>query len=337
MNASPPRASVVIPTWNGREMLRAALGSLRAQTFRDFETVVVDNGSGDGTVEMLRAEFPEVVVVGFPENRGFAVAVNAGMRAARGTCVALLNNDAEADPGWLAALVAALDARPEVGAVASKMVTFRDPAIVDSAGGAMGLFAYDIGRGESDGPPFAQGREILCACGGACAFRREVLDTVGDLDEAFFAWFEDVELGIRAQLAGFRCWFEPAARVRHHAHATAKQLSVPKTVFMVRNALLLFFQTMPLRRLLPWGAVMLVWPFLDPIFSGRPLRATVRGWLQFWPLVPHVLRARRRNYRIRRVPVTQLLALLDDPRPDFARAARMLAARLRGRAPETVS
>jgi GT2 family glycosyltransferase len=328
-----PRASIVIPTWNGAELLRSTLQSLRAQTFRDFEPIVVDNGSRDGTADMLRTEFPEVLVVAFPENRGFAAAINAGLRVARGAYLVLLNNDAEAEPRWLEALVGVLDARPEVGSVASKMLTARDPGVVDSAGAAMGLFAYDIGRGERDGPAFGVAREILCACAGAAAYRRELFDAVGTFDEAFFAWFEDVDLGIRAQLAGFKCWYEPTARVRHHAHASAGQLATPKTVFTVRNALLLFLQTMPLRRLLPCAPLLFVWPFLDPIFSGRPLRATARGWLAFWPLVPHALRARRRTYAARRVPVARLTALLESPMPDFARALRLLVARLRGAPP----
>lgn len=327
-----PQVSVIIPTWNGRDLLRAALQSLRAQSYRDFEIVIVDNGSSDGTAAMLRAEFPEAVVVPFPENRGFAVAVNAGLRAARGRYLMLFNNDAEAEPRWLEALVAVLDARPEVGSVASKMLTARDTSVVDSAGAAMGLFAYDIGRGERDGARFDSAREILCPCAGAAAYRRELFDAVGLFDEAFFAWFEDVELGIRAQLAGFRCWYEPQARVRHHAHASAGQLNIPKTVFTVRNALLLFAQTMPLRRLVPCAPLLCVWPFLDPIFSGRPLRATVRGWLAFWPLLPHALRARRRNYTARRIPVSRLTALLESPAPDFGRALRLLFARMRGAA-----
>jgi GT2 family glycosyltransferase len=330
MTGTAPRVSVIIPTWNGCELLRAALGSLRLQTFSDFESVVVDNGSRDGTVAMLEAEFPDVVVVRFAENRGFAVAANAGVRASRGRYLVLLNNDVEAEPKWLEAIVGVLDAKREVGSVASKMVTLRDPGVIDSAGAAMGLFAYDIGRGEPDGPRFAAGREILCPCAGAGAYRREVFESVGQFDEAFFAWFEDVELGIRAQLAGFRCWYEPSARVRHHGHATASQLSTPKTVYTVRNALLLFLQTMPLRRLLPWAPVMLVWPFLDPIFSGRSARATITGWLRFWALLPHALGARRRNYAARRVPVSRVTELLEDARPDFDRAVRLLVARLRG-------
>lgn len=330
MTGPAPRVSVVIPTWNGCALLRAALASLRAQTFRDFETVVVDNGSRDGTVAMLAAEFPETFVVVLAENRGFAAAVNAGLRVARGAYLVLMNNDVEADSRWLEVLVAALDARPDVGSVACRMLSARQPGIVDSAGAAMGLFAYDIGRGEPDGPRFEVGREVLCACAGAAGYRRELFDAVGEFDEAFFAWFEDVELGIRAQLAGFKCWYEPAARVRHHAHATAAQLSESKTVFTVRNALLLFLQTMPLRRLLPWLPLMLAWPFVDPIFSGRPVLATIRGWLRFWPLVPHALQARRRNYAARRVSVSRLITLLESPRPDLGRALRLLLARLRG-------
>lgn len=333
MSARAPRVSVVIPTWNGRALLKAALHSLRAQTYTDFETVVVDNGSSDGTVAMLETERPEVVVVRLAENRGFAAAVNAGVRAARGRYVALMNNDVEAEPAWLEALVRVLDMRPDVGSVASKMVSLGDPRLVDSAGASMGLFANDIGRGEPDGPRFDVARDVLCPCGGAGAYRREIFEAVGEFDETFFAWFEDVELGIRAQLAGFRCWYEPSARVRHLGHATAAQLSEPKTIFTVRNALLLFLQTMPLRRLLPWSPLMLVWPFLDPIFSGRPARWTVRGWLRFWPLVPHALRARRRNYAARRVSVARLVALLEDPWPDFARAWRLLVARLRSAPP----
>jgi GT2 family glycosyltransferase len=323
-----PRVSVVIPTWDGAELLRAALTSLKAQTFEDFETVVVDNGSRDHTVAMLAEQFPEVTVVRFPENRGFAPAVNAGVRAARGEIVALLNNDAEAEPGWLAALVAALDRRPGAGSVASKMLNAFDPGRIDAAWDAMGLAPYNVGRGEPDGPQFNAGREVLSACAGAAAYRRALFDRVGLFDEDFFAWFEDVELGIRGQLAGFRCWYEPTAVVRHRFSATAARMPERKIFLLIRNNLILFFQTMPLRRALFWGPVILMWPWLDPIFYGRPLRLTARGWFAFWRAVPRVLRNRRRIYA-RGADTAALLRAMENPWDDIRRAARALPRRLK--------
>jgi GT2 family glycosyltransferase len=324
-----PRASVVIPTWNGAELLRAALGSLNHQTYRDFEIIVVDNGSRDRTREMLAEEFPGVRCIALPENRGFAVAVNLGIGASAGEYVALLNNDAEAEPDWLGALVDALDRHPEAGSVASKMLDAREPGIIDAAGDTMSLFAWNAGHGERDGPPFAQGREVLSACAGAAGYRRKLFDEIGLLDESYTSWFEDVDLGLRAQLAGFRCWYEPSAVVRHHGSATLGRMSETKTYFTVRNTLKLFFQTMPLRRVLIWGPAMVLWPWFDPVLTGRPLRVTARAWFAFWPMVPQVLRARRRAYRGAREGPTRLLALLESPWSDVRRAVDALWVRVR--------
>lgn len=324
-----PRASVVIPTWNGAELLRAALDSLRGQSYRDFEIIVVDNGSRDRTRAMLADAYPEVRCIALPENRGFAAAVNLGIGAAAGTYIALLNNDAEAEPEWLAALVAALDRHPEAGSVASKMLDARQPDIIDAAGDTMSLFAWNAGHGERDGPLFAEGREVLSACAGAAVYRRSVFDEIGLLDESYTSWFEDVDLGLRAQLAGFRCWYEPFAVVHHHGSATLGRMSDTKTFFTVRNTLKLFFQTMPLRRLLIWGPAMVLWPWLDPVLTGRPLRVTARAWLAFWPMVPQVLRSRRRAYARGREEVGRLLTLLESPWNDVRRAMAALLDRLR--------
>ncbi len=329
-----PRASVVIPTWNGAELLRAALHSLRRQSFRDFEVIVVDNGSTDHTRAMLAAEFPEVRAVFLPANRGFAAAVNCGIRAGAGEYVALLNNDAEAEPGWLGALVAALDRLPQAGSVASKMLDAREPELIDAAGDTMSLFAWNAGRGERDGPRFAVGREILSACAGAAAYRRALFETIGLLDETYISWFEDVDLGIRAQLAGFRCWYEPSAVVRHRGSGTLGRGSDTKTFFTVRNSLKVFFQTMPRGRLVCWGPVMLLWPWLDPALTGRPLRVTARAWLAFWPMLPGVVRARRRAYALATGGGTgRLRALLESPWSDVRRAVLALRARTRGSVP----
>ncbi|MDP3773520.1 MAG: glycosyltransferase family 2 protein [Gemmatimonadales bacterium] len=317
-----PRVSVVIPTWNGADMLRAALLSLRGQAFRDFETIVVDNGSTDGTVEMLAGEFPEVRLVALAENRGFAAATNAGLQAARGEILVCMNNDCEADPGWIAALVDALERRPDAGSVASKMLRAREPGIIDAAGDTVSLVAWNIGRGEPDGPRFAEGREVLSACAGAAAYRRTVFETVGWFDEDYFAWFEDVDLGLRAQIAGFHCWYEPTAVVHHLGSATANRASATKAFYTARNALLVFFKTMPLPRLMLWAPLMLLWPWVNPVLNRRPLGPYARAWVAFLRLLPRTWRKRRAIYARRPREVARVRALLDSPLDDIRRALR---------------
>lgn len=315
-----PRVAIVIPNWNQADLLAATLRSLRTQTFADFEAVVVDNGSTDDSRAVLARDFPEVRVIALPQNVGFARATNLGLQASPSEILVCLNNDVECEPGWLAGLVGALDRMPDVGSVASLMLDARRPGLIDAAGDAMSLVAWNVGRGEPDGPPHRTAREILSACAGAAAYRRTVFETVGWFDESFFAWFEDVDLGIRAQLAGFRCWYEPAAVVSHWGSATAATMSDRKVFLTVRNGLMLFFKTMPLRRVLMWGPLVLAWPWADSFMTGRPFLVTVKAWFAFWPRLPAVLRARREVYARRRVPVSRLTQLLESPWNDVRRA-----------------
>ena len=324
------RAAIVIPTWNQAGLLAATLRSLRAQTFTDFVTIVVDNGSTDDTRAMLARDFPEVRLLPLPENQGFAVATNRGLQAAREDILVCLNNDVECEPDWLEKMIAALDRMPDVGSVACRMLDAKRPGIIDSAGDAMSLRAWNVGHGLPDGPAFQQPREILSACAGAAAYRRTVFETVGWLDESFFAWFEDVDLGIRAQLAGFRCWYEPAAVVRHWGSATGKTMSDLKTFYTVRNGMVLFFKTMPLRRLLSAGPLMLAWPWGHSLMTGAPFRPTIRAWFAFWARLPATLKARREVYARRRVPVSRLVGLLESPWADVGHAFALIGRRLRG-------
>jgi len=323
-----PRVSIVIPTWNGGTVLRECLRTLATQTYTDFETIVVDNGSADGTRAMLAAEFPAVRCIPLPENRGFAAATNAGLRAARGGILVCLNNDVECEPRFLEALIAPFDTRPEIGFVGAKSLNAHHPELIDSAGDAMSLVPWNIGRGQADAPGYNEPREMLTACAAAAAYRRELFDRVGLFDEGYFAFFEDVDLGIRAQLAGFRCWYEPKAVVRHRFSATAGRTPDFKVFLLVRNALKLFFQTMPLRRMVCWGPVVLLWPWLDPIFYDRSLTVTARGWFAFWGKVPEVLRERRKVYAARVVPVRRLIDLLESPWTDVAKAWRAFPLRM---------
>lgn len=320
-----PRVSVVIPTWNGADLLAHALRSLAAQTFRDFEVIVVDNGSTDGTMELLSREHPDVRVVRFDENRGFAAAVNAGIRASRGEIVVLMNNDTEADPRWLEALVAALDHHPEVASCASKILDFHDRTLVDSAGDRIGIFASQIGHGEPDGPRFAEPRYVLTACGGAAAYRRALFDDVGWFDERFFAYFEDVDFGIRVRFAGHRCLYVPDAVIYHRGSVTARRVSSRTFYLRMRNACFLFFQYMPARRLL-WAPLVLAWPFACALIEGAPLRAALRALVDFVRDLPAVLRRRREVRRTRRISWAEFRRELAPPLARQRRSRRHQAA-----------
>src|SRR5829696_8209393 len=135
--AVPARLTVVIPNWNGERFLELCLGSLRDQSFRDFETILVDNGSTDGSLSFVRERFPWVKTIALGGNKGFAKAVNAGIKASATEFVALLNNDTEQDPGWLGSLISAAERYPESGLFASKLVDFHDREVLDGAGDAM--------------------------------------------------------------------------------------------------------------------------------------------------------------------------------------------------------
>lgn len=304
------RASVIIPTWNGRQFLAMALPSLRRQTMTDFEVVVIDNGSTDATTEYLAHEYPDVRCIAFPENRGFAAAVNAGIRASAGRIIVLMNNDTEADPDWLEQLCSALDAHPDVGFCASKVVRYDDRSIIDSAGDQLGLLAEQIGHGLPDAAAFSSPRRVLTACAAAAAYRREVFDVVGLFDEEFSSYLEDVDIGVRAQLAGFACLYVPTARIAHVGSATAQRLGSLKLYLLLRNSLFLFFQYMPRGTILRWGGVMLLWPFYyalrtraRPTIAARAVGAFVRG-------LPRVFRRRAWVRRNRRITPAEFEALL---------------------------
>lgn len=311
--AARPQVSVIIPSWNGRELLEVCLRSLTLQTFRDFEIIVVDNGSADDTVTWLAAEHALVRVVAFSENRGFAAAANGGIRAARGSTIVLLNNDTETHPGWLAALVRAVEEHPEAGFFASRVLNYYERSMIDSAGDMLGPLAYQVGHGQPDGPRFDEARPVLSACAAAAAYRRDMLDDIGLFDESFISYLEDVDLGLRAQYAGYSCLYVPDAVVYHMVSATARRIADTKLRLLLRNSLLLFFQYMPPRTVALWGGVMIGWPFVYVIRRRHPVRIAAQAVSGFLRQVPAAVR-RRRDVRSRRaITDTDLRRLLSPP------------------------
>jgi len=216
------RVSVIIPNLNGLRWLPACLGSLRSQTFSEFQTYLVDNGSSDGSADWTASHFPEVSVVRLPRNLGFAGGMNAGFRAAKGEFLVPLNNDTEADPYWLERLVAAADAHPSAGILASQIMDFTDRTRFDCLGDGynrLGM-SYKIAAGLRDTGAFTEPVPVFGACAAACLYRRSMLDDIGLFDEDFFAYMEDVELSVRARLAGYECLAVPGATVFHIGSAT---------------------------------------------------------------------------------------------------------------------
>ncbi len=214
--------TVVIPNYNGRAMLATMLDSLQRQTLQPAQIVVVDDCSEDDSVEYLNASWPLVRVVRLPDRSGVTAALNACLAAAETELVGLFNNDMELAPDCLAELVAALDAHPNAGSATPKMIDFADRTVLDGAGDALSWRGGGRrrGHGETDAGQYDRAEEVFGPCGGAALFRRESLDAVGAFDEAYFAYYEDLDWAFRAQLLGFRCRYVPTAVLYHRGSAT---------------------------------------------------------------------------------------------------------------------
>jgi GT2 family glycosyltransferase len=252
-----PEVSVVVINWNGRDYLRACLESLIRQRDADFEVIVVDNGSSDGSVEMVRQEYLgrgdfRVRLIANESNRGFCAANNQGFAEARGRFVAILNNDAEAEPGFLAALRRAFDVAPDIGMAAAKILVYEDPRRIDKVGHLIYPDGQNRGRGtgELDIGQYDHMEECLWPDGCAAMYRKEMLDHIGGFDGDLFIFGDDAELGLRARMAGWRCLYVPEAVVRHHRGGAMKTGSTGRVFLIERNRLLLAIKLFPLSLLL---------------------------------------------------------------------------------------
>jgi GT2 family glycosyltransferase len=240
-----PTASIIIPHLDGKHHLADCFQSLRQQTFTDFEVLLVDNGSSDGTQDFVVQNYPEVKLIQLPENRGFTGACNAGWQASQGDIIILLNNDTEADPNWLAEVVAAFDRHSQAGSVASKMLLFDQRDTFHTAGDFYRIDGIPGNRGvwQKDTGQFDREEIVFSACGGSSAYRREMLEQIGFLDDDFFFSCEDVDVGWRANLAGWEVWYVPTAVIYHKLKATGGD--VTGSYYDGRNFLYLIWKNYP--------------------------------------------------------------------------------------------
>jgi GT2 family glycosyltransferase len=323
---------VVVVNWNRRDLLRACLESLARQTHPSFEVIVIDNGSDDQSADLVRTLVPTYPIplrlISNLDNRGFCAANNQGFAASRSEFVALLNNDAEADPGWLEALDSVIRCGDQVGMAASKILVWEDPTRIDKAGHLMYPDGQNRGRGtgQIDQGQFDRMEETLWPDGCAAMYRRAMLNEIGGFDEEFFAYADDAELGLRGRIAGWTCRFAPDAVVRHHRGATLGLGSARRLTLIERNRVLLAV------KLFPWNLLWLngvyyaarvgagLWAALRNRgelrrYSGTTGKfsaamALLTGTMSALPLIPSMLRKRRAFRPHRRLTPSQIRRLL---------------------------
>ncbi|HMH46812.1 MAG TPA: glycosyltransferase family 2 protein [Solirubrobacteraceae bacterium] len=305
------RVTAAVLNYNGRDLLGVILPSLERQTYRDFEVMVVDNGSSDNSVRYLRAHWPQIRVVSLgAENIGVAAALNVAVRKAKGELIALLNNDIELEPGWLAELVTAVDRHPDAATVAGKLLNFYRREVIDAAGDIFTHSATAFGRGggERDVGQYGREEEVFAPTAGAALYRASALADVGSFDESFFAYFEDVDWGLRAQLLGHRSWYVPSA-VGYHMGSETTRPTVNTRYYELqhRNTLALLVKDVPLPFMLRNAHHIVAHHVLALAYSARAglLAPHLRGFACALRASPGWLRERRRIQRTRRVGPTE--------------------------------
>jgi len=314
-----PLVTIAVATYNGRDLLATTLSSLAAQTFRDFRVVVVDDASTDGTAEWLAKEWPEVDLIVHAVNRGVTAALNSGLEASRSEFVLLLNNDVELDSHCLDELIGALKEHPEAGSAAPKLLSAADRRRLDGAGDVFnwGGTGWRRGHGELDQGQYDKPESIFGACGGAAVYRRTAVDTVGLLDQDFYAFYEDVDWSFRAQLAGFACRYVPTAIAYHVGSATLGKGETDFTRYHTwRNGIWLVLKDYPVATLF-WQTPRLAAAQLEHLVIAvreRKLGLLWRVWRDAARGLPRTMRKRILVQRLRRVTLRQLAAIVQHGR-----------------------
>ena len=324
------KTAVVIPNWNGKEHLGDCLDSLLAQTVRGGTVIVVDNGSVDGSVEFIQQNYPEVVLVTHRKNLGFTGGVNAGIKKAMELgmhYVALLNNDAVADKDWLKRLILVIDRRKEVGIATSKICDF-DKTHLDSTGDQYTIWGlpFPRGRGEQFSDKYDKDTFVFGASGGASIYKIKMLEEIGLFDQNFFAYYEDIDLSFRAQLAGWKVAYVPTAVVYHQISATSSKIRGFASYHTLKNLPLLFWKNVPLAlmpKVLP-RLFLAYWSFAFRTLLRGQLLAFFKGILMAILLWPKKLWQRRAIQKSRKVTPDYIDSIITHDLPPNAGNLRRL-------------
>ncbi len=323
--------SIIVVNWNGAGFIHECLASIEGQTFKEWELIAVDNGSTDGSREMLAewaSRLPNAKTILLPRNTGFCHANNLAAREARGEWIALLNTDAIAEPNWLEELLRYGDASRRIGMLAGKILFQDPPDVIDKAGHLIYWDGQNRGRGtmEVDVGQYDRAEEVLWPDACAAMYHRRVFEETGGFDETFFAFGDDADLGFRARLLGWTAWYVPSA-VAHHRHSASFGVYSPLKVMLVeRNRLLLAIKNFSLPLLLqnPYWTIRRFFWSAYAILKGKGSATRfveAHGFRQalfnlawsYWSaakLLPEALRRRRQIQRTKRLSNREITALL---------------------------
>lgn len=243
------KVTVVMPNYNGLKFMEACMASLDRQNYKEFHTLIVDNGSTDGSAEYIKEHYPQAQLIETGENLGFSGAVNIGIRSAKTPYVLLLNNDTEADPDFVGEMVNAIERSERVFSVSSKMIQMYHKELMDDAGDMYSLLGWAVQRGVGQGSDgYNRPCRVFSACAGAAIYRKSVFDEIGCFDEAHFAYLEDLDVGYRAKIAGYDNIYWPKAVVYHVGSGTSadgSKYSSFKVKLAARNSVYVNYKNMP--------------------------------------------------------------------------------------------
>lgn len=311
--------SVIIVNYNGIDVIQDCMHALERQTFKDFETIVVDNGSTDGSLEHLNSfltgnffSYP-VKTIPLSNNVGFSDGNRQGLRHVNGEFVALLNNDTEPDEGWLEELVKGINSNQEIGICASKLIAYHSD-IIDSAGDgySMVLRGFKIGEGENKNV-YDNKEFVFGACAGAALYRKKMLDETGFFDENFFLIYEDTDLNFRAQLAGWKALYVPTAIVHHKVRSSIGNMSDTAIYYSLRNSELVRIKNVPAGiffRCLPEYIISVFAEFVYFAIKHKKIRLYFKAKCDALRMFPLMLKKRKAIMKAKKVSNEHLLGMM---------------------------
>jgi GT2 family glycosyltransferase len=340
MDAHTPLISVVVLNWNGKEVAEKCLLSLQGQTYQPLEIIVVDNASTDGSAEAVRKGFPGIKLIVNKANLGFGGGNNVGIQAAQGRYIMMLNNDTRLDSRCIEELKGSIERDDRYGACASKILLEYEDNLIDAAGIVVCPDGLSIGRGRLEkGNTYDEEAEVFFASDCACLYRREMLEDIGLYDEDFFAYADETDMGWRAQLAGWKCIYNPKAVVYHFHSASAGTYSPFKAYLVERNRIWVAIKSFPIS-LLIFGQFYTLWRYMLQAygaFTGKGaagrftsdfsktelIKILMKVYLSLWKQLPLMLRKRKAIQKKKRISNQEVFRLIRQ----FGISAREIALR----------